>query len=95
LVLGHTKCGAVDATIAGKPVPGKIGSILAQIQPAANATAKSKSTDRLKETTIVNVKNQINGLKSSPVLADLIKKGQLKIVGGVYDLDTGIVTPVV
>jgi carbonic anhydrase len=93
MVLGHERCGAVDAAIQAKPVPGKIGSILAKIQPAVNATA-GQSGDRLKSTTIANIKSQIAELKASSVLADLIKTGKLKIVGGFYDLDTGVVTPV-
>jgi carbonic anhydrase len=44
--------------------------------------------------TIANIKVQIAVLKTSPVIADLIKTGKLKIIGGFYDLDTGIVTPV-
>jgi carbonic anhydrase len=93
LVLGHERCGAVDATIQAKPVPGKIGSILEKIQPAVTATA-GQSGDRLKNATIANIKNQIAELKTSSVLTDLIKAGKLKIVGGFYDLDTGVVAPV-
>ncbi len=93
LVLGHERCGAVDATIQGKPVPGKIGSILEHIKPAVTATA-NQSGDRLMNATIANIKNQIAELKTSPVLTDLIKTGKLKIVGGFYDLDTGVVAPV-
>jgi carbonic anhydrase len=93
LVLGHGSCGAVAATIQGKPVPGKIGNILSHIKPAVTATATA-SGDRLKNTTIANIKNQIAALKSSPVLADLITSGKLKIVGGFYDLDSGVVSPV-
>ena len=93
LVLGHSSCGAVKATIEGKPVPGKIGSILEQIKPALSAS-KGESGDTLKNVTIANIKSQIAVLKTSTVIADLIKTGKLKIIGGFYDLDTGIVTPV-
>jgi carbonic anhydrase len=93
LVLGHERCGAVDAAIKGKPVPGKIGSILTHIKPAVTAS-ENQSGDRLRNATIANIKNQITELQGSPVLADLIKAGSLKIIGGFYDLDTGIVTTV-
>lgn len=93
LVLGHSSCGAVKATIDGKPVPGKIGSILDQIKPAL-AMSKDEPGDKLKNVTIANIKGQIEVLKTSPVISDLIKAGKLKIVGGFYNLDTGIVTPV-
>jgi carbonic anhydrase len=93
LVLGHERCGAVKAALDNKPVPGKIGTILGQIKPAITAS-KSQTGDRLKNATVTNIKNQIAILKDSPVVADLITKGQLKIIGGFYDLDTGIVTQV-
>jgi carbonic anhydrase len=93
LVLGHERCGAVDAAIKDKPVPGKIGSILTHIKPAVKAS-ENQSGDRLRNATISNIKNQITELQGSPVLADLIKAGSLKIIGGFYDLDTGVVTPV-
>jgi carbonic anhydrase len=93
LVLGHSACGAVKATIDNKPVPGQIGSILKQIQPAV-AASKNEAGDALKNATIANIKGQIAVLKSSTVIADLVKNGKLKIIGGFYDLDTGIVTKV-
>jgi carbonic anhydrase len=93
LVLGHERCGAVKAAIDNKPVPGKIGTILGQIKPAVTAS-KGQTGDKLKNATLNNIKNQIATLKDSPVIADLIAKGQLKIIGGFYDLDTGIVTQV-
>jgi carbonic anhydrase len=92
LVLGHERCGAVDATIQGKPVPGKIGNILSHIKPAVTA---SQPGNRLKNATVANIKNQIVELQTSPVLTDLVKAGKLKIVGGFYNLDTGVVEPIV
>jgi carbonic anhydrase len=93
LVLGHERCGAVKAAIDNKPVPGKIGTILEQIQPAVASTS-NQSPDQLKDATIANIKNQIAILKNSSVIADLIKTKKLQIVGGFYDLDTGLMTPV-
>ncbi len=93
LVLGHERCGAVKAAIDNQPVPGRIGTILGQIKPAVTAS-KDQSGDQLKNATVNNIKNQIAILQDSPVIADLIAKGKLKIIGGFYDLDTGIVTKV-
>jgi carbonic anhydrase len=87
LVLGHEECGAVKAAIAGKPVPGSIGSILAAIQPALKEGDKTDKT-YLIDTVKRNVLLQIDNLKSSPVLSGLIEENQLKIVGGYFDLDT-------
>jgi carbonic anhydrase len=88
LVLGHERCGAVEATIKGASVPGKIGSILEAIRPAALET-ESVTKDRLEATIKGNVKLQVDNLKKSPVLAQLIQEKKLKIAGGYYDLDTG------
>ncbi len=93
LVLGHERCGAVTAALANQPAPGQIGTILDQIQPAITAT-KGRSGDPLKNAIIANVNNQIITLKSSPVLANLIATDKLKIVGGYYDLDTGLVSQI-
>jgi carbonic anhydrase len=93
LVLGHQKCGAVKAAIDNKPVPGQIGSILKHIKTLKVASTND-SGDLLKATTIANVKNQIAILKASPVITDLINSGKLKIIGGFYSLDTGVVTQI-
>jgi carbonic anhydrase len=93
LVLGHERCGAVTAALANKPVPGQIGKILDQIQPAIVAT-KGQPGDPLKNAIIANVNHQITTLKASPVLAKLIEADKLKIVGGYYDLDTGLVSQI-
>lgn len=93
LVLGHQKCGAVQAAIDNKPVPGQIGSILKHIKPLKVASANDTG-NLLKATTIANVKNQIVTLKTSPVLMDLVNSGKLKIIGGFYSLDTGVITQV-
>jgi carbonic anhydrase len=93
LVLGHERCGAVQAAIANQPVPGQIGSILQNIKPVVIA-GKKEQGDLVTATAIANVKNQMAILNYSPVVTDLIKSGKLKIMGGFYDLDTGIVTRV-
>ena len=48
--------------------------------------------DKLENAVKANVLVQIETLKSSPVLAELIAANKLKIVGGYYDLDTGKVS---
>ena len=91
MVLGHERCGAVDATIKGGQVPGQIGSLIQAIQPAVKSSA-AQPGDRLQNATKANVAVQIARLKTSPVLSPLVQAGKLKIVGGYYDLDTGMVT---
>jgi carbonic anhydrase len=91
MVLGHERCGAVTAALKGGSFPGQIGSLVAAIQPAIPESS-SEAKDALEKAVKANVAYQIGKLKTSPVLLELVKTGQLKIVGGYYDLDTGAVT---
>ncbi|WP_337885248.1 carbonic anhydrase [Fischerella thermalis] len=91
MVLGHERCGAVDATIKGAQVPGQIGSLVAAIQPGVEQS-KNQPGDKLENACKANVRAQIEKLKKSTVLSQLIQENKLKIVGGYYDLDTGKVT---
>ncbi|MEH2074248.1 MAG: carbonic anhydrase [Nostoc sp.] len=88
MVMGHKRCGAVEAAIKGAQVPGQIGSLLEAIKPSVEST-KGKSGDKLENACKANVLAQVEKLKSSSVLSELIKTEKLKIVGGYYDLDTG------
>lgn len=88
MVLGHKRCGAVDATIKGAQVPGQIASLLEAIKPAVGM-AEAQAGDRLENTCKANILVQVEKLKSSPVISQLIEEGKLKVVGGYYDLDTG------
>ncbi|MGM3304677.1 carbonic anhydrase [Anabaena sp. WFMT] len=91
LVLGHERCGAVDAAIKGEEVPGQIGKLIAAIKPGVEKS-KGQPGDRLENACKANILVQIETLKSSPVLSELINANKLKIVGGYYDLDTGKVS---
>ncbi len=95
LVLGHSSCGAVKATIAGDAVPGQISTLYQHIQPAVDRVA-ALTKDGKAETEAVaheNVRMQAHLLaRSSPVLRGLVKEGKLAIVGGMYDLASGRVS---
>jgi carbonic anhydrase len=93
LVLGHSRCGAIRGAIKNIPLPGQINSILNLVKPAVDSTVDSPG-DRVTNAVVANIRNQIDLLKSSKVLSELIAMGELKIVGGFYDLDTGVVIPV-
>ena len=91
MVLGHTGCGAVKATIAGEAVPGQISTLYRHIQPAVDRVQSRE----LEEVTRENVRVQARLLRtSSPVIAQLVREDKLIVAGGVYDLGTGRVTPV-
>jgi carbonic anhydrase len=93
MVLGHYSCGAVKAALKGDPVPGSIGSILAQIEPAVESyKGQQDDKEALRKATEANVVYQVDKLKKSPVLSELIASDQLKIVGGYFNFTTGEVT---
>jgi len=89
-VLGHTKCGAVTASMTASDVPGQISTLYQHIRRAAK-----ESKGNLDVAIRRNVEIQAEILaEASPVIAKRVKAGSLIIAGGVYDLETGRVTPV-
>ncbi len=91
MVLSHEKCGAVEATLKGAQVPGQIASSIDAIKPALEKS-EGLSGDRLENAVKANVLLQIERLTASEVISQLIQEGNLKVVGGYYDLDAGTVT---
>ncbi len=94
VVMGHTKCGAVTAACKSVEL-GNITSLLAKIQPAVSAVEKDgEVTDAFIEK--VNVKNielSIERLRNeSPILKEMESNGEIKIVGAVYDVNSGKVS---
>jgi carbonic anhydrase len=88
MVLGHGSCGAVDATIKAKAVPGQISVLYRSIRPAVEQAGPN-----LEAATKANAKIQAGLLaSSSPVIAEAIKNNQLKVVPAYYELATGAVT---
>lgn len=90
-VLGHERCGAVQAAMdaGGKPeAPGAIGSLIEAIAPAV-ASADPSAPDPLDAAVRANVENVVWQLGDSPILSGLLAQGRLRIVGGRYELATG------
>ena len=93
LVLGHQNCGAVSSTISavkeGTEFPGHIPTLIDAIRPAVETSMK-ESGDLLDNSIKNNVLRNVEALKTaSPLLDKAVKAGTLRIVGGIYDLDTG------
>lgn len=88
LVLGHTNCGAVKATMAGKAVPGQISTLYPYIYPAI----AGESSD-LASVTRRNALLQASLLReASPVLHELVAGHKLLIRAAIYDVGTGKVS---
>jgi len=85
LVMGHTSCGAVKATIQAKEVPGQISALYPHIQPAVDQAGSN-----LEPATKANAKIQAGLLReASTVISSLVKEGKLKVVAGYYDIASG------
>src|SRR5262249_43562232 len=95
MVLGHGACGAVKAAVAhidaNDTLPGSIRDLVDLIRPAA-ASVRGKTGDKLENAIKANVTLGVERLKGlDPILSGLVKKGDLKVVGAVYELHSGLV----
>jgi carbonic anhydrase len=93
MVLGHTSCGAVDATVKyvdkGTTQPGYIQGLVAAIAPAVRSV-KADPGNALDSAIVANVKANVAAIPArSEIVAAAVKNRQLRVVGGVYELDTG------
>lgn len=97
LVLGHEHCGAIIAAVDDVKL-GNITAMLTKIRPAVDKVVyegdrTSKNEEFVAKVCESNVLNTINEIRAkSPILKEMEDNGQIKIVGGVYEMDTGIVT---
>jgi len=97
VVLGHTRCGGVAG--ACDNVEGdNMGAIFSDIRPAIEleTTIKtdrnSKNPEFFNRVIHLNVQLQMeNIIKTSQLLQDMLREEKIGIIGGYYDLDTGVV----
>jgi carbonic anhydrase len=99
MVLGHSDCGAVNSTIKamsdGTTLPGHLPSLVNAIRPAVEAAKARNAADLLREATAENVRRAAAYLHTAkPLLSDLVAAGKLKVVGAVYNIESGTVTTV-
>ena len=95
LVLGHEYCGAVKGAIDGVEI-GNITPMLANIKPAINyftdytGERTSQNEEFLHMVTERNVLMTIEYIRNnSQILKQMESDGEIKIVGGIYDMNTG------
>ena len=98
VVMGHTDCGAVQGAC-DKAQLGLLTATLANINPAVNAVREdytprtSKNDKFVQAVTEMNVKLTMQKLRDrSVVLREMIDKGEIGLVGAMYDVSTGNVT---
>jgi len=91
VVLGHTKCGAVTAAVAGGEAPGHLKSIVESLSSAV-AMAKQKPGDPVDNAVRINAKLEANTLtQTEPIVAESVKTGKVTVVAARYDIATGAV----
>jgi carbonic anhydrase len=88
VVMGHSGCGAVKATIQAKEVPGQISALYPHLQPAVDQAGTN-----VEAVTKANAKIQAALLRqSSTVISGLLKEKKLKVIAAYYDVGSGAVT---
>lgn len=89
LVLGHERCGAVDAVVKGGELPGHLNAFTSAIAPVVES-AKKKGGDVLDNAVRSNAQRIARQLEEcEPILSEYHHLGKLRVVPARYDLDTG------
>ncbi len=99
VVLGHSACGAIKGACDHVEL-GHLTQMLAKIGPAVDSVASgykgddcsSQNEEFVEAVAAENVKRAVSGIaQRSTVLRDLLDKGDIDIVGGMYDVSSGAV----
>lgn len=97
VVLGHTKCGAVKGACDHVKL-GNLSILLEKLAPAVDAEKtvaeerNSKNIDFVDKVAKINVNMTIKQIMDrSPILKEMSDKGEIGIVGGMYDVESGTV----
>jgi carbonic anhydrase len=97
-VLGHTRCGAIKGACDHVEM-GNLTALLSKIQPAVydekteTQNRNSSNPAFVEKVSLINVKRTVNSIvERSPILKEMLEKGEIKLVGGIHDISTGAVT---
>lgn len=94
VVLGHTRCGAVRAVLAGERADACLGRMLAPVQAAVRQAADADVCGRASEAaaTEANVRLAMRTLSAGVrELAKRQSEGRTLVFGALYDIETGVV----
>ncbi|MEP5936301.1 MAG: carbonic anhydrase, partial [Winogradskyella arenosi] len=99
VVLGHTSCGAIKGACDDAKL-GNLTKLIDKIKPAVEAVKEpqeaslrnSKNLAFVDEVSHMNVDLTIKRIHNeSPVLSEMEQNGEIKIIGAMYDVNTGAV----
>ncbi|HMQ08140.1 MAG TPA: carbonic anhydrase family protein [Saprospiraceae bacterium] len=97
VVLGHSKCGAVKGACDGVQL-GNLTALLDKIKPAIEAentiteNRNASNSDFVEKVAELNVHLTMQEIvKRSRVIAEMLNSGEIAIIGGMYDVETGVV----
>ena len=92
MVLGHKRCGAVQATVdavrAGEQPGGDIGYLVSELTPAVLQVG-ADNPDVAEEAMRAHVARTVLRIREMEDVAEPVAAGRVDVVGAVYDLDTG------
>ena len=97
VVLGHTSCGAIKGACDDAKM-GNLTKLIEKITPAVSATKEpkdaslrnSKNLEFVDTVSKKNVELTIDRIHAeSPILSEMEKNGEIRIVGAMYDINTG------
>ena len=98
VVLGHSKCGAIKGACDNVEM-GNLTALLTKIRPAVDdeltikENRNSSNGKFVEKVAVINVKRTVKAImERSPILNEMIKTGELDLLGGMYDVETGVVT---
>lgn len=97
VVLGHTNCGAIIGACDDIKL-GHLTILVNKIKPSIEVETETES-DRngknikfVENVSVNNVKLTVEGIRRrSPILSEMEREKKIKIIGGMYDVETGIV----
>jgi carbonic anhydrase len=95
VVLGHTKCGAIKGACDHVEM-GNLTALLSKIQPAVYdektevENRSSSNSEFVEKVATINVKRTVHAImERSPILKEMIEKGEIGIVGGTHEISSG------
>jgi carbonic anhydrase len=97
MVLGHSECGAIKGACDNIKM-GNLTGLLHKIQPAVDKESSilenrnSTNTDFVNKVAQINVTETIKQISEvSEILDEMLRKKQIAIIGGMYDVASGVV----